>query len=135
MLFTDRYCFVHMPKTGGTFVTTVLLRVHGIRWTWLTHLASSVKRDLTYRGEYGTFIYNNKKHGTCSDIPAAHRHKQVLATVRSPYDLYVSQYEFGWWKRREMLPYLRAVPGFARDYAHFPDLSFAEFVRLTCAAF
>jgi hypothetical protein len=55
--------------------------------------------------------------------------------VRNPYDLYVSQYEFGWWKRKEFLPYYRAVAGFASDYTHFPNLSFEEYVRLTNAAF
>jgi hypothetical protein len=135
VLFTDRFTFVHMPKTGGTFVTSVLFRLYEVRWTWLTHLISSMKKNLVYRRGHGIFIYHNNKHGTCSEIPEPHRHKLVLATVRNPYDLYVSQYEFGWWKRKEFLPYYLAVPGFKQDYASFPNLSFAEYVRLTNAAF
>jgi hypothetical protein len=135
MIFTDRFTFVHMPKTGGTFITSVLLRLYDVRWSWFMHLRSSMQRDLVYRRRYGTFIYHNNKHGPCAEIPAEHRDKPVLLAVRNPYDLYVSQYEFGWWKRKELLPYYRAVPGFARDYGHFPDLSFADYVRLANAAF
>jgi hypothetical protein len=135
VIITDRFTFVHVPKTGGTFVSTVLFRLYDVRWTWLTHLISSRKKNLVYKRGYGTFIYHNNKHGTCAEIPPEHQHKPVLMAVRNPYDLYVSQYEFGWWKRKEFLPYYRAVPGFASDYARFPDLNFREYVGLTNAAF
>jgi hypothetical protein len=135
MIFTDRFVFVHVPKTGGTFVSTVLFRLYGVRWTWLTHFISSMKPNLAYRKPLGTFIYHNNKHGFCNEIPEPHRHKPVLACVRNPFDLYVSQYEFGWWRRKEFLPYYRAVPGFDHDYPRFPDLNFEEYVRLANAAF
>ena len=105
MIITDRFTFVHVPKTGGTFVSSVLFRLYHVRWTWVTHLISSMKRNLVYKRDYGTFIYNNNKHGTCAEIPPEHLHKPVLMVIRNPYDLYVSQYEFGWWKRKEFLPY------------------------------
>jgi hypothetical protein len=135
MIITDRFNFVHVPKTGGTFVTSVLLRLYDVRWTWLTHLLSSMKKNLVYRRPHGTFIYNNNKHGTCAEVPPEHQHKPMLVVVRNPFDLYVSQYEFGWWKRKEFLPYYRAVPGFSESYAHFPDLQFGEYVKLMNAAF
>ena len=80
-------------------------------------------------------IHNTKKHAGCREIPAHQREKKVLATVRNPYDLFVSQYEFGWWKRREFLPALRAVPNFEKDYPSFPNISFADYVKLSDAAF
>lgn len=135
MIFTDRFVYVHEPKTGGTFVTSALLRLHGIRWRLWTHAISTLKPQLVYETPYGRLIYDNNKHGTCREIPLVHRSKPVLATIRNPYDLLVSQYEFGWWKRREIVKYLRRVPGFAEDYSRFPNLSFAEFVRLMNAAF
>jgi hypothetical protein len=135
MIITDRFTFVHVPKTGGTFVSSVLFRLYHVRWTWVTHLISSMKRNLVYKRDYGTFIYNNNKHGTCAEIPPEHLHKPVLMVIRNPYDLYVSQYEFGWWKRKEFLPYYRTVDGFPRDYTRFPDLSFEEYVKLVNAAF
>jgi hypothetical protein len=55
--------------------------------------------------------------------------------VRNPYDLYVSQYEFGWWKRREFGKYYAAVHDFERRFPRFPELSFAEYVTLNNEAF
>ncbi|HYI07972.1 MAG TPA: hypothetical protein VEK57_02770 [Thermoanaerobaculia bacterium] len=123
MIFTDRFVYVHQPKTGGTFVTSVLFRLHDFRWTRWTHLQSAFRGSLVHRNRYGTFVYNNHKHGGRAAIPAAQRHKPVLATARNPYDLYVSQYEFGWWKRREYRRWFR------------PDLSFEEYVRVAGEAF
>ena len=28
VLITDKFVFIHMPKTGGTFVSSTLLRIH-----------------------------------------------------------------------------------------------------------
>lgn len=135
MIFTDQFVYVHEPKTGGTFVTSVLFQLYGVRWTPLTRLLSALRTEVRYRHRYGTLVYHNHKHGGCNDIPAAQQHKPVLATVRNPYDMYVSQYEFGWWKRPEWHSYFTAIPGFAAQYPHFPQLSFAEYVRLSNLAF
>jgi hypothetical protein len=135
MIFTDKFVYVHEPKTGGTFVTSVLFRLYGLKWTRLTHLRNSLLGEVRRASKYGVLVHNSNKHGGCTQIPAAHREKTILATVRNPFDLYVSQYEFAWWKRRKFLPYYRAVPDFERTYAHFPDITFAEYVRLVNAAF
>lgn len=135
MLFTDKFVYVHEPKTGGTFVTSALFQLYGLKWTRLTHLKNMLLGEVRATCKYGTLRHNNNKHGGCNEIPAAERAKPVLATVRNPFDLYVSQYEFGWWKRAEFMKYYRAVPGFDKEYGHFPNLSFAEYVRLSNAAF
>lgn len=135
MIYTDRFVYVHQPKTGGTFVTTVLLRLHGVHWSRFTQMKSGLRKELVFKGPYGAFVYDNNKHGTCDEIAKAHRLKPVLATVRNPFDTYVSQYEFGWWRKRKWLRYYRAVPNFQDCFGHFPNLSFEEFLRLTTAAF
>jgi hypothetical protein len=123
MIFTDRFVYVHQPKTGGTFVTAVLFRLHELRWTRWTHLQSAFRVNLAHQNKYGTLIYNNHKHGGRRAIPPEQQHKPVLATVRNPYDLYVSQYEFGWWKRREY-----------RRWFH-PDATFEDYVRIAGEVF
>jgi hypothetical protein len=135
MLFTDNFVYIHQPKTGGTFVTTVLLRLHEFKWNYLIHGMSALKKELIHKNKYGTFIYNNNKHGTCSDIPESHQRKLILATIRNPYYLYVSQYEFGWWKRQEFLKYYRSIPNFETKYSNFPNINFADYVKLTNQAF
>jgi len=135
MILTDPFVAVHEPKTGGTFVTSALFRLYGAPWDLRTRLLSACGKDVVARGKYGTFIFTRNKHGGCNEIPEACRDRPILASVRNPYDLYVSQYEFGWWKRREFLSYYRRVPDFERRFPRFPDLSFAEYMELTGTAF
>lgn len=135
MIFTDRFVYVHEPKTGGSFVTEALLRLYGLRWSRRLRLEAMLRGQAARtHGRYGRFVYHNLKHGTYAQVPAPHRDKPVLATVRGPYEMYVSQYEFGWWRRREMRRHFAAVPGFARRFPRFPDLSFPDFVELWDAA-
>lgn len=135
MIFTDRFVYVHEPKTGGSFVTEALLRLYGLRWSRRFRLEAMLRGQVRRNGgPYGTFVYHNLKHGAYANVPAPHREKTVLATVRGPYEMYVSQYEFGWWRRREMRRHFEAVPDFRRRFPRFPDLGFAEFVELWDAA-
>jgi Sulfotransferase family len=113
MIGADKFVFVHLPKTGGTFVTETLISMEkllGSKWI-------------------------EKKHANCRAIPAFFRDKIILSIIRNPYDRYVSQYEFGWWKREQFLPYYREVPDFNEKYPDFPELEFSDFVRLYNEAF
>lgn len=97
MIVFDSFVFVHLPKTGGTFVETVLKRIHcpgrlgrkihGMRRRFGVTLPLF---DYRYR-EY-------RKHAQCKYVPEADRDKVILACVRNPLDLYVSHYKFGWWR-------------------------------------
>jgi hypothetical protein len=90
---------------------------------------------------YGPITDLEPKHGTCHEIPMLYRKKPVLSTLRNPYDWYVSQYEFGWWKRTFMyhpesnptpagFAIEHVLPEFIEKHSHFPDISFQEFVDL-----
>jgi hypothetical protein len=110
MIITDDFVYIHQPKTGGTFVTHVLERLYE-----------------------GRNFLNTHKHGTCSDIPAEHLGKPILTTMRNPYDRYVSQYHFGWWRR-----YPDAYCGVEEMRAHYPtypEVTFPEFVRMANSLF
>lgn len=135
MIISDRFVYVHEPKTGGSFVTATLLQVHGIRWTRWTHLLTTLRSEVTWSGPLGTLVYHNNKHGTCNHVPAKFADRPFLATVRHPLDLYASEYEFGWWKRRDMVRYYRALVDFPKRFPTFPDLTFAEYVSLANLAF
>jgi hypothetical protein len=145
MVITNRFVYVHMPKTGGTFVTEALKRVHTpprparSRWRLVRKIRSLLSHIRTAR--YGPLVDLEPKHGTCHDIPASHRHKHLVSTMRNPYDWYVSQYEFAWWKRTFMYPdepyptpvgyaIEQALPEFQAEYAAFPDISFEDFIQL-----
>jgi hypothetical protein len=113
MILTDDFVYIHPPKTGGTFVTQVLERLY---------------QD----GRRGPLI-NTHKHGTCSEVPDAWRGKPLITTIRNPYDRYVSQYRFAWWRR-----YPDQYCGEAAMRAlfpHYPELSFGEFLELANTRF
>jgi len=113
MILTDEFVYIHQPKTGGTFVTRVLERLY---------------QD----GDRGRLV-NTHKHGSCSDIPDAWRDKPLITTIRNPYDRYVSQYRFAWWRR---YPDLYCGEAAMREmFPHYPELSFDEFLQLANTRF
>lgn len=125
MIITDRFVFVHMPKTGGTFVTTMLRQAHGLS---RPRRSPSGFLYRCLRPRHDGLVEVNK-HGTCHDIPWRHMGKPVVATPRNPYDRYVSQYEFGWWRK---FPHtLGDVAAISRLFPAFPDLAFSDYVHMT----
>jgi hypothetical protein len=69
MIVTDRLLFLHLHKSGGTFVNALLMRC--------VSSARQIGYHLPYR-----------------EIPAIYRHLPVVGTVRSPWAYYVSWYHF-----------------------------------------
>jgi Sulfotransferase family len=134
MLLTDKFVYVHLPKTGGTFVREVLTRIHTARGEKVIDYYSlrtqrpylGTLRDWLKRPNKG-FIryYAPNQHAGCAMIPPSHQGKPILSTVRNPYDHYVSEYEFKAWAVDHTL----GNPDVIRQtYPHYPDLSFSEFV-------
>lgn len=150
MLITDRFVYVHMPKTGGTFVTEALTKLHRprTRSVFLRRAirALGIRTGARRPSRYGPLENVQPKHGTCHDVPALHRDKPILSNVRSPYDWYVSQYEFAWWKRTsayhaETRPtpvgfaIEQVLPDFQSAHPEFPEVSFEGFLELCqCAS-
>jgi hypothetical protein len=135
MVITDKFVYIHKPKTGGTFVTDALLKLYEGKWNMYVHVKLALLKVVHYRNSFGTLSFTANKHGGCRDIPVAHQHKTIVSTIRNPFDYYVSQYEFGWWKRRSWYNYYKNLEGFKQYSASFPNLSFREFMELNVLAF
>jgi len=104
MVCADDFAFIHLPKTGGSFVQHHLLEV------------------------FPDAIHDPaNRHGTRAELPRKHRRPQVVGCLRNPFDWYVSHYEFHWWRR-----YPQDFPGII-SHRHWPQLGFADFVRLAGA--
>ena len=76
MIVTDRLVFLHLHKSGGTFVNALLMRC----------IASA--RHIGYHLPY-------------RELPVAYRDLPVVGTVRSPWAYYVSWYHF---QRSQRMP-------------------------------
>jgi hypothetical protein len=128
MLLTDRFVYIHQPKTGGTFVTQSVVRLleaHEPR-SFLSRLFGRRTDDR---------VVDTSKHGTCGEIPESHRGLPVLASFRSPWSRYVSQYYYNpaWWRKHPA----KHVDwdGIRLEFPTYPELSFADFVQLMNAHF
>jgi hypothetical protein len=135
MLITDKFVYVHQPKTGGTFVTAVVAALHKLRsdrvetfhidgeagWSELPPTGSgTVVRVL---------LSTRNQHGTRRDVPLQYRDRPILGTIRNPYDRYVSQFEFSWWRVYPEM--FGPVENVRQQYPRYPELTFPEFVELT----
>lgn len=69
MIVTDRLLFLHLHKSGGTFVNAMLMRC--------VPSARQIGYHLPYR-----------------EVPATYRDRPVVGTVRNPWAYYVSWYHF-----------------------------------------
>lgn len=82
MIVTDRFVFLHMPKTGGSFVESILTRLRDA--------------GVLAFGHEGRWLSRNR-HSTYRHIPPAYRSMWKLVCIRPLADHYVSQFAFGWW--------------------------------------
>jgi len=71
MIVTDKFVFVHFPRTGGTFITDVIMRFF------------PSAREIGY-------------HLPRSLLPKEYSHLPVLGVVRNPWEFYVSWYYHIW---------------------------------------
>lgn len=143
MLLTKDFVFIHLPKTGGTFVHRNLVRLFlnraNIKEEGLRHRVIR-KLNLDYQ-LIGAHSYQPlRPHQTCADIPKAHQRKQVLSVIRNPIEKWISEYNFGFWKRHPQyldqldipLEDIRAVaPTFGSEQETFTDFMRMHDVFLT----
>ncbi len=124
MLLTPKLVFIHMPKTGGTFVNRALVRVFR-----RPEPRTRIGRWWARRGEPP--VRHHAVHGTCSEIPASHAGLPILSIIRNPYDRYVSQYEFRWWRDHpEDFPWVDWAE-VRRRFPSFPEITLPEFIRFS----
>jgi hypothetical protein len=117
MVITKKYIYIHLPKTGGTFVTQVLKKI--VLKTFIQKLENKI---------FNNTYLNINKHGTCSRIPPDYSHLPIFSTIRNPYDRYVSQYEFRWWEKYP--EQFSNIDDILKNCPNFPNISFSEFVHL-----
>jgi hypothetical protein len=72
MILCSKFVFLHLPKTGGSFVRELL-----------THHAPAA---------WQVSLHDN--HPTIRDIPVTHQHLPIFGLVRNPFDWYVSWYHY-----------------------------------------
>jgi len=126
LIITDKFVFLHFPKTGGLFVTDILNKVHKKKTLKHLFFKSSMYQELmmpNVKRIYGANVYN--PHGTYDQIPEEHRSKTIISCTRNPFDRYVSTYEFRQWTKRKPDEMEKII----KLYPKFPDLTFEQYVK------
>jgi len=72
MILTNRFVFVHMPKTGGSFVRRIFRRTAPPEWEF---------------AEIDSHVF-------AADTPESHAHLPKVGFVRNPFDWYLSFYRY-----------------------------------------
>jgi hypothetical protein len=118
MIITEKFVYIHWPKTGGTFVTQVLDELIAKRGAAPPDPAINVDCAL---------MRTSEKHDHVHQIPQPFRSKKILFTIRSPYDHLVSLYEFGWWKSHLNDTFDEAK--MKKLFHRYPDISFVDYIQ------
>lgn len=121
MVITNDFVFLHLPKTGGTFCETHIMRLY--RQSHRERLTNIFQRKPVRWGRA------MRKHFGFHAIPRYAQHLPKVSCIRNPYDRWVSNYEFKIYKYYpEEVPNLNHIKA---EYPHFPDVSLTEFIKLS----
>jgi len=131
MIATDKFNFIHLPKTGGTF-TQKIISDYYLNKT--ESILGFVKQKLKI--EYCHKYYNPNRmlnfkscwgqHGGINQIPEKYKGKKTLSIIRNPFDWYASLYGFKWW---ETNPELTENLSF-KNIKNYPNISFEEMIDI-----
>jgi hypothetical protein len=128
MNITKIFVFVHMPKTGGTFVAHVLREIYMPKWIptlFLRRVYFRTSNEIIRRFGFDAPHVELDKHAACREIPTQFGHLPIVSCMRNPFDWYVSNYKFQHWKRD---------PGYYPDLFEdpkWPDIDFEHFMYLS----
>ncbi len=121
ILSPQHFVFIHMPKTGGTFVDTCFAKLNSkyLERRKLTHWFPWGKKYVFMR------IKGVSKHAHVTEIPNKLRKLPIVGCIRDPIQWYHSNYCFAWWRR-----YPHKYPGLL-ELDGFPNLPFSKYLELS----
>lgn len=131
MILTDSFVMLNFPRTGSTFVRTVLRRLYGPWWNAFgcdsRPRASSGFQELMLpidRTRKAERLGRISQHGRWGQIPESHRHLPVASVIRHPLDHAVSHYSHvDWWRSPPA-----GEAALRRRFPSWPRLTFAEYL-------
>ena len=134
MLITSRFVILNLPKSGSSFVRSVVKAIYRRRCAGRGRLARWLPGGAGPDCALRELMLPNirlpggarDQHGTAAQIPRRYRDRAIVSVVRDPYDKAVSEYRFRWWATHPPL----AAAVLHEHFPAFPDLDFDEFLRL-----
>lgn len=129
MIIAPDFVFVHLSKTGGTFAAQTLRELFcpSAFGRKLHKLKTHYKVPVPF---YPYQYDESEQHGLCNDIPPNGRGKTIVSCIRNPFDLYVSEYTFNWWKKYPHL-WFHDPPAVEKAHPDWRNLSFPDFISMS----
>ena len=131
MFINEKFIFLHIPKTGGTFVQFHLRKIYAK--TLFRKLAHSL------RSKYGIVLpfmrYNYlelPKHTLRREMNNLEENIPIILCIRNPFDVFISQYKFRWWQKFPDKWFADPQQVVAR-FGEISRFNFETFVRATLA--
>jgi hypothetical protein len=129
MIIAPEFVFVHLSKTGGTFAAQTLREIF-----CPSALGRKIHRLKTHHGlrlPFYNYRYDEgEQHGLCNEIPERARGKTIVSCIRNPYDLYVSEYTFNWWKKYPE-KWFYDLKQIEASYPKWRELNFDDFMSIS----
>lgn len=127
MLICENFLFLHIPKTGSTFVRTVLTEIYRRRARQNSSAFQPVELILNNPNVQGR---PPDQHGTFRQIPEYAKSHLVVSVARNLYGKFRSTFEYRYWAEHPSLPRDELLGYFP----HFPDLTIDEYVEMNILA-
>ena len=131
MIITKEFVMLNLPKTGSTFVRTVLKQLYRPKGFKRALLKLKLIAPPLIELKLPNIKMENRRadqHGTFSQIPPEFLNREVFSVIRDPYSRFLSLYQFRSWANPEQLTVDPAI--LDRDFPEFPDLDIDAFVDL-----
>ena len=129
MFVTDKFVFLHIPKTGGTFVHYQLRKIYAR--TFLGKCAHSLRSKFGVALPFMRYRYREfPKHTIRRELNRLVPDLPIVLCVRNPFDVYVSQYKFRWWQQFPEKWFVDLAKVKA-EFGKYSEFDFETFVRAT----
>jgi hypothetical protein len=130
MIVTEKFIFIHLPKTGGTFVETCLQEVYQKRYkSWFGKWSKWTGKSIHKRVVCDEKMFEgNIMYGQHQGVEQINFKTElpIVSILREPYDWYASLYNFAWWKRNL---HSKAHQYAGKNIASYPELNFTECIE------
>jgi hypothetical protein len=124
MIVTRDFVLINLPKTGTTFVRTVLkeyFKNNLFKNYKFKELLLPRKQRILGQSQ---LISDKDQHGIVSQIPLKYKNRRKVSITRDPLTRVNSFYSFGWWKKEPPID----VNLIKEEFENFPNLTIDEYL-------
>ena len=139
MIITKDFVFIHMPKTGGTFVHGIFKKIiadfkqkYPVKW-YLNRLNYRLSLAVPIYQKLNNVVYNEYpekevkgQHAGVLFIPKKNKKLPIISVKRDPIKKIISSYYYRWWERFPILP----KSDLRREFPNYPEISIEDYFEL-----